>query len=107
MPIVLAAVLFASGHQAALGSPGGGQAAEADRIFHLARTDLAKRLGIEERAIKKVSVQAKTWPDASLGCPKPDEMYAQVETEGYLIELEAGGKKYAYHSDRKRAVPCE
>ena len=107
MPIVLAAVLFASGHLAAPGSPDGGQATDAERVYHLARTDLAKRLRIEERAVKKLSVEPKTWPDASLGCPKPDTMYAQVETPGYFVELEAGGKKYAYHCDRKRAVLCE
>jgi hypothetical protein len=73
----------------------------------LARTDLAKRLGIDEGQVKKHFVQPRTWPDASLGCPKPDTMYAQVETPGFLIELEAGGKTYAYHSDHRHVVRCE
>src|SRR4051812_8342363 len=114
MSILLAAMLFAAGPLVALGAHGkthgsrdGGQSGDADRLYGMARTDLAKRLGIEEREVKKVSVQPKTWPDASLGCPKPDTMYAQVETPGYLIELEAGGKKYAYHADGKRAVLCD
>jgi hypothetical protein len=33
--------------------------------------------------------------------------YAQVVTRGFLIELEAAGKSYRYHSDLKRVVPCE
>jgi hypothetical protein len=89
------------------GSPDGGESGDADRLYGMARTDLAKRLGLEERQVKKVSMEPRTWPDASLGCPKPDTMYAQVETPGYLIELEASGKKYAYHSDRRRVVRCE
>ena len=101
MSMLLALVLFASGPTATA------KPSEPDRLYHLARTDLAKRLGIEERKVKKISVEPKTWPDASLGCPKPDTMYAQVETPGYLIELEASGKKFAYHSDRKRVVSCE
>jgi len=110
MSMLLAVLLFASGHTAVPKthrSSDGGASSDADRLYGLARTDLAKRLGIEERAVKKVSVQPRTWPDASLGCPKPDTMYAQVETPGYLIELQASGKTYAYHSDRKRVVLCE
>ena len=114
MSMLLAVFLFASGPSAALeaagnrdGSPDAKETGDGDRLYRMARTDLAKRLGIEERRVKKVSVAPRTWPDASLGCPKPDIMYAQVETPGYLIELEAAGKKYAYHSDHKRAVQCE
>jgi len=101
MSMFLALLLFASGPTATAGS------SEPDRLYHLARADLAKRLGIEERKVKKISVEPRTWPDASLGCPKPDTMYAQVETPGYRIELQASGKKFAYHSDRKRVVWCE
>jgi hypothetical protein len=114
MSMLLAVLVFASGPTAALegrgtpdGSPGGKDSGEADRLYRMARTDLARRLGIEEGRVKRVSVAPRTWPDASLGCPKPDTMYAQVETPGYLIELEAAGKKYAYHSDHKRVVQCD
>jgi hypothetical protein len=113
MSLLLAVLLFASGPTAleargwADRSPGDKDAGDADRLYRMARTDLAKRLGIDERQVKRVSVEPRTWPDASLGCPKPDTMYAQVETPGYLIELEAAGKKHRYHSDHKRVVHCE
>jgi hypothetical protein len=112
MWILLAAVLCAAGPRVALdgnphGSPDGGVSDDADRVYRMARADLAKRLGIEERKVKKRSIEPRTWPDASLGCPKPDTMYAQVETPGYVIELEASGKKYAYHCDYRRVVLCE
>jgi hypothetical protein len=60
--------------------------------------DLSKRTGIPKSDIKVVSVEAVQWPDASVGCPQPDRMYAQVVTPGYLIILEAGGQTYEYHS---------
>ena len=104
MSMLLALLLLASGPTA---PPKATSSSDADRVYHLARADLARRLGIEERKVKKVSVEPRTWPDASLGCPKPDTMYAQVETPGYLIELQASGKKFAYHGDRKRVVWCE
>ena len=114
MWMLLSTFLCAAGETVALeahgkrhGSSDGGVSGDADKVYRTARTDLAKRLGIEEGQVKKLSVETRTWPDASLGCPKPDAMYAQVETPGYLIELEASGKKYAYHSDHRRVVLCE
>jgi hypothetical protein len=47
-----------------------------------------------------VRVTAKTWSDASLGCPEPEMMYAQVLTPGYQIILEAGGTHYDYRADQ-------
>ncbi len=72
----------------------------------LAVADLAQLLGIAPPAITVVSVEAVTWPDASLGCPKPGMMYAQVLTPGYRVVLEADGKTYEYHTGRGRVVPC-
>jgi len=84
-----------------------GGACEEEHLSRMARQDLAKRLGIPEKEVKTGSVRRRTWPDASLGCPKPDTMYAQVETPGYVIELLADGKSYEYHADAKRVVACE
>ena len=48
-----------------------------------------------------------TWPDGSLGCPKPGEMYTQMIVPGYRVVLQAGGERYAYHSDQRgRFVVC-
>ena len=73
----------------------------------LSQGDLAARIGVPPDAIKKRSTRPAVWPDASLGCPKPDTMYAQVETPGFEIELEANGKTYQYHSDLQHVVPCD
>jgi hypothetical protein len=70
--------------------------------------DLAQRLGIAKSSIRVIQAEAVEWPDASLGCPKPGMMYAQVITPGYRIVLQANGKRYEYHTGRGAAVVlCE
>ncbi len=86
---------------------GGEHLVGAARLSELARRDLASRLQVPVEKVKTISLRPHTWPDASLGCPKPDMSYAQMETKGFVIELEAGGKKYRYHSDMQRLVPCD
>jgi hypothetical protein len=80
--------------------------APAQKVTDLARQDLAARLGIPPASITTRSVRPTVWPDASLGCPKLGMMYAQVETPGYEIELEANGKTYQYNADQQRVVHC-
>ena len=75
-----------------------------------AKQRLSDRLGTETRWITLISLQTVTWRDESLGCPKGGQQknYAQVLTPGYLIELEAAGSIYVFHTDRaSRLVLCE
>jgi len=75
---------------------------------HAAQADLAEQLGVEAAEIQVVSVEAVEWPDASLGCPQPGMMYAQVITPGFLVVLEAEGARYEYHTDQGGSVVlCE
>ncbi len=69
--------------------------------------DLAGRLGLSRSAIEVLSVEEQTWNDASLGCPEPGKMYAQVMTPGFLVRLKAGGQTYEYHASKGLAVLCE
>ncbi len=80
--------------------------AEPDAVA-LAKDDLAQRLGIPANDIKTRSFEAVNWPDASLGCPQPDMMYAQVVTPGYRIVLEARGQTYTYHTGGTTVVLCQ
>jgi hypothetical protein len=81
--------------------------AGAEALVTLAQQDLARRLDLAPVMIWAVSVEATEWPDASLGCPRPGEMYAQVVTPGFRIVLEARGERYEYHTDREQtAVLC-
>jgi hypothetical protein len=72
------------------------------------RADLAKRQGLGTSDVKVVSAQSVTWPNGALGCAKPGEMVTQALVPGYRVELEAGGKRYAYHAaDRGYFRLCE
>ena len=73
----------------------------------LAVADLAARLSVNPAAITVQVVEPIEWPDASLGCPQPGMMYAQVVTPGYRIVLEVNGKSYEYHAGGGGIVRCQ
>lgn len=78
-----------------------------ESIFN-ARVHLADYLGINPGDILEKDVKVVEWPDASLGCPQPGMMYAQVITPGYKIVFEVGGFDYTYHTDlHGHVVLCE
>jgi hypothetical protein len=79
----------------------------AGKLVTLVKQHLAQQLGIPADQIVLGQVRSVVWRDAGLGCPKPGVDYIQVETPGYTISLEAGGKTYNYHTDAtRRFVPC-
>ena len=67
-----------------------------------ATEDLAARLAIDPADIEALSAVLVTWPDSSLGCPQPGMQYAQVLTDGSIIELGVGEGDdmvvYRYHT---------
>ncbi len=60
------------------------------------------QFGVDAGSLELVSVEAVEWPDASLGCPEPDMMYAQVVTPGYRIVLDAQGQAIELHTDAQQ-----
>ena len=68
------------------------------RLIERATEDLVQVTSAAADEITVVSTEEMEWSDTSLGCPQPDEMYAQMITPGYLIVLESSGKTYEYHS---------
>ena len=53
------------------------------------------------------SAKLVQWRDASAGCPEPDMQYAQVVTDGSVIELVVNDTTYWYHSGGSRGpFPC-
>ena len=77
------------------------------QILALFRDDLARRALVKPETITVVSSTEQQWPDGSMGCPKPGEMYTQMIVPGYRVVLQAAGEKYAYHSDRSgKFVVC-
>lgn len=74
----------------------------------LAIANLSGRLDVPVEEIATSSIEAVRWPDASLGCPQPGMMYAQVVTPGYIVILSADGATYVYHTDESKvSVLCE
>ena len=72
---------------------------EADMdLVEPALLDLARRLKVPEDQIEVLEVEEVTWPDGSLGCPQPDQMYTQALVEGHRIVLGHGERVFLYHS---------
>ena len=71
--------------------------------------DLADRLGVDQADVDVVAAYLGTWPDSSLGCPEPDMSYAQMLTDGAVIELGVGETVYNYHMGGSQHTPflCE
>ena len=64
----------------------------------LAVQDLAAKLGAKAEDIDVLEARYVTWPDSSVGCPKPGMQYMQVLTDGVLIVLRHGSASYHYHA---------
>ena len=68
-------------------------------IMAAARADLGGRVTTSEAATAEVvRAEAVAWPDGSLGCRVPGELYPQVVTPGYWIVLSVGGTQYDYRA---------
>ena len=61
------------------------------------RTIAADALGVEPDAVTILEMEPMEWRDASLGCPQPGMMYAQVITPGYQATVEVEGEQYEVH----------
>ncbi len=79
-------------------APQGEEDSTLSRLVQRAREDLVQTAGVGSDEITLVSTEEVEWGDTSLGCPHPDEMYAQVITAGYFIVLQSGGNTYDYHA---------
>ena len=70
-------------------------------ILSKCRTDLANRLKLQEKEIKLADAKTVIWPDAALGMPEIGKVYAQVETPGQQLILEARDRLYLYTTSDK------
>jgi hypothetical protein len=88
--------------------PAGAAALANSRPVLQAIDALADTLSLTAAEIELLDARAVVWPDGSLGCPQPDMMYPQVQVEGIVIRLRAGGKEYQYHGGgRREPFLCE
>ena len=80
---------------------------ESPPALQAALTDAAAHLGVAVGEVHVEQITTRDWPDSSLGCPRPGEMYSQIVTPGYLIIITGAGTRLEYHSDtQSRMVLC-
>ena len=60
--------------------------------------DAAGRLGITSNDLDVVAVAEVVWSDASLGCPAPGLVYAQVVTDGLRVVVQANNLSLDYRA---------
>ena len=101
------AMSSAEAGQVKLGEPPPDPEKRRKSAIERAKAYLCKTAKIEAGEIVVESATPATWPDASLGCPEKDRMYAQVVTEGYKVILRAGESTHELHVSPKRVVLCK
>ena len=76
------------------------QASEPTSIIDAAFADISKQVGkpVTRGGDSTFTWEQDTFGDASLGCPKPGQMYAQVVTKGYKIIINYAGTSYDYRA---------
>jgi hypothetical protein len=60
--------------------------------------DASERTGVAVADIEVVTAEAVTWPDGSLGCPQPGQMYTQALVPGYQVVLTADDEELDYRA---------
>jgi len=69
-----------------------------------AKKDLARAQKVDESKITLKAVSSTQWNDASLGLGKSGASFAMVLIDGYIIDLETGGRTFRYHADEDTRV---
>ncbi len=70
------------------------------RALEAVRVYLAGKLGVDPLAITPVDVEPVQWPDSCLGLAGPDELCAQVVTDGFRVRVRDGDAIYEFHTDQ-------
>ena len=68
----------------------------AESMVELAARDAARQLDVPTSQLALASLMAVTWPDASIGCPKPNGEYEEQTEPGFRIAFRAGEEAIIY-----------
>lgn len=78
-----------------------------DRVLATLVRELSALADVPIDEIDVAAAEPVVWPNAGLGCPAEGMAYAEVQVEGMLIVLTAGGRDYTFHTDgAQRYVLC-
>lgn len=61
--------------------------------------DAAGRANVGSEQLEVMRAEAVEWPDGSLGCPRPGELYVQVVVSGYWVEIAGPDQTFDYRLD--------
>lgn len=64
--------------------------------------DASRVTGLDRSDLAVVSAENVTWPDGSLGCPRPGRMYTQALVRGHRVRIQAGERLLDYHAGSQR-----
>jgi hypothetical protein len=64
------------------------------------KAETARRLGVRADDVRVVESEARTWPDAGLGCNARRGVLEPMPVRGFRITAEANGRRVVYHTDR-------
>jgi len=77
------------------------------RVLAALVRDLAALADVPIDEIDLAAAEPVVWPNAGLGCPAEGVAHPEVQVEGMLIVLDAGGRTYEFHTDGgQRYVLC-
>ena len=68
-----------------------------DTAVQRTRDLIATSTGVTPDRIKLTTAETFTFPDGSVGCPRPGMSYTQALVPGYRIVMHADGRDYHYH----------
>jgi hypothetical protein len=84
--------------------PGSNAKPDPQPAVDAALQDAATHLGVSPNDMHVDRVEAREWPDSSLGCPQPGLLYSQIVTPGFLIVISGANKQLEYHTDARANV---
>lgn len=67
------------------------------------KSKVAAQRKVAAEDIQVVEAEARTWPDASLGCPGRRRLMGPSPVPGYRFVLQLGEKRLTYHADTRGA----
>ncbi len=78
-------------------------------VMDAVRARLAADTGLDASAALVKVAEEVEWPDGSLGCPEPGQLYTQAIVPGYRVVLVLDGREYDYRIAARSGTirPCE
>lgn len=70
-----------------------------EEFLHPVLEDAAERAGVAIEQLEVARSEFVEWPDGSLGCPRPGEVYIQRIIPGYWVEVVGPERTYDYRLD--------